>query len=64
VRAAVARRPQDYRWSSYRANALGKEDALVTPHACYCALGRTGDERRAAYRAGFAALAAATTPAR
>jgi putative transposase len=53
VRAGIVPRARDYPWSSYRANALGREDALVTPHACYCALGRTGAARRAAYRAGF-----------
>jgi len=62
VRAGLVRHPAHYRWSSYRANALGEADALVTPHALYCALGRSGEERRAAYRAGF--RAAATSRAR
>jgi putative transposase len=51
VRAGLVKSPADYRWSSYRANVLGKEDALVTPHPCYYALGRTPQARRAAYRA-------------
>ena len=62
VRAGLVRHPAHYRWSSYRANALGEADALVTPHALYCALGRSAEERRAAYRAGF--RAAATSRAR
>jgi putative transposase len=62
VRAGVVRHPAHYRWSSYRANALGEADALVTPHALYCALGRTPGERRAAYRASF--RGAATSRAR
>jgi putative transposase len=51
VRAGLVKSAADYRWSSYRANVLGKEDALVTPHPCYYALGRTPQARRAAYRA-------------
>jgi putative transposase len=53
VRAGLVRHPADFRWSSYRANALGEADPLVTPHAVYCALGRDAEERRAAYRAAF-----------
>jgi len=51
VRAGLVDSAADYRWSSYRANVLGEEDALVTPHPCYYALGRTPQARRAAYRA-------------
>jgi putative transposase len=54
VRAGLARRPGDYPWSSYRANALGEDSGLVTPHAHYCALGRSPEARRAAYAALFA----------
>ena len=53
VRAGLVTQPQAYRWSSFRANALGKEDALITPHAHYCALGRSPQMRQAAYRAMF-----------
>ena len=62
VRAGLVRHPAEFRASSYRANALGEPDALVTPHAVYCALGREAEARRAAYRAGF--RAAARIPAR
>jgi REP-associated tyrosine transposase len=65
VRAGLVRHPAHYRWSSYRANALGEADALVVPHALYCALGRSADERRAAYRGTFrgAAMNRARSPA-
>jgi len=53
VRAGIVREASEYRWSSFRANALGEEDALVTPHAFYYALGRSRAERCAAYRALF-----------
>ncbi|HEX5092961.1 MAG TPA: hypothetical protein VFV84_09770 [Burkholderiales bacterium] len=55
VRAGLVRHPAQFRASSYRANALGEPDALVSPHAAYCALGRDARERCAAYRAGFRA---------
>ena len=55
VRAGMTTAPGQYRWSSYRANALGKADDLVRPHALYMALGRTRAGRQAAYRALFKA---------
>jgi putative transposase len=60
VRARIAARPESYGWSSYRANALGEPDPLVTPHAYYCALGRTPEARRAAYRVLFDVRAGAS----
>jgi len=42
--------PADYRWSSYRANALGAPDPLLSLHPLYLALGADGDTRRGAYR--------------
>lgn len=56
VRARLARVPGDYAWSSYRANALGQENSLLTPHPLYYALGRDAAERQAAYRASFGVL--------
>lgn len=66
VRAHLVASPGQYRWSSFRANALGDDDALLTPHAHYCALGRGAASRRAAYRALFRdqALAAESRRAR
>lgn len=40
-------------WSSYRANALGAADPLLSPHPLYLALGADDDARRAAYRELF-----------
>lgn len=53
VRAGLAADPGAYRWSSFHANAWGRYDALITPHALYCALGRSPETRRARYRAMF-----------
>lgn len=53
--------PSEYPWSSYRSNALGEQNALLTPHAEYQRLGRTDDERRAAYRQLFKARIADKT---
>lgn len=50
VRAGMVPHPAEYRWSSYRANAQGEEDAILTHHPLYLALGTDPDERRASYR--------------
>ena len=60
VRARVVAWPGQYRWSSFRANALGQDDPLLTPHAHYCVLGRGPEARQAAYRALFHDHASAT----
>jgi len=57
VRAGIAAHPAAYRRSSYRANALGEDSALLTPHPHYCALGRSVEKRCAAYAALFAPAA-------
>src|SRR5882762_2056880 len=62
VRAGLAAHPGEYPWSSYRANALGEDDALLTPHPHYYSLGRSPDERRAAYAALFARVGDGITP--
>lgn len=53
VRANMAAHPAEYRWSSYRSNALGQADPLLTPHAEYLALGNDPPKRQGAYRALF-----------
>lgn len=53
VRAAMVNDPGDYRWSSYRRNAHGEADVLITPYLAYQRLGWTDAERQAAYRALF-----------
>ncbi len=53
VRAGMVDNPADYPWSSYRCNALGVENPLVSPHALYWSLGGDVDERLMAYRELF-----------
>jgi putative transposase len=62
ARAGLAAHPGAYRWSSYRANALGEDDVLLTPHAHYYSLGRSPAARRAAYAALFARAAERIIP--
>jgi putative transposase len=54
VRAAMVVAPGDYPWSSYPHNAIGYEDASLTPHPEYLRLGATDAERQSAYRLLFA----------
>ncbi len=53
VRAGMVARPADYRWSSYRANALGEVDRLLSPHPVFLALAGEPVARCGAYRALF-----------
>ena len=53
VRAGMIAHPREYAWSSYRANAEGKDDAMVSPHGLYLAIDRNERERRIGYRALF-----------
>lgn len=53
VRAAMVSAPGEYRWSSYRRNAMGHDDVLVTAHPLYVALGQTPRARCEAYYAQF-----------
>jgi len=53
VRAGMVAHPAEYRWSSYRANAQGEVDALLSPQAIYLALGLGDGARLAAYRELF-----------
>ena len=53
VRARITKRPDEYRWSSFRHNAMGAVDPLVTPHPLYIDLASAAHERRASYRALF-----------
>jgi putative transposase len=56
VRAGMIEAPADYPWSSYRANALGSDDPIITPHALYIGLGESPRQRRSAYRMLFSDL--------
>lgn len=51
VRARMVDHPRHYRWSSYRAHAEGRQDTLAAFHDALRRLGRTVEERHAAYRA-------------
>ena len=53
VRARLARRADEYSWSSYPANARGVVLPMLSPHAEYERLGGTPPERQAAYRDMF-----------
>lgn len=35
VRAGIVKKPEDYPYSSFQANALGKTDGLLTPHSLF-----------------------------
>jgi putative transposase len=49
VRAGMVDHPMHYPWSSYRRNALGRRDPLITSHPLYTALGETAKQRCLAY---------------
>ncbi len=54
VRAeGMVEHPGEYRWSSYRANALGETDVLLKPHPLDLALGASPQVRQTTYRALF-----------
>ena len=55
VRAGMVSVAGDYRWSSYRCNALGHFDCLVQPHEAYDALGGSRSRRQQHYRQLFVA---------
>jgi putative transposase len=50
VRAGICPDPAHYRWSSYRANALGETNSLLTPHQLYATLALDDTRRQIAYR--------------
>jgi putative transposase len=51
VRAGIVSSPDEYRWSSYRTNALGIESLLVERHPVFDELGVDDVDRCAKYRA-------------
>ena len=53
VRARMVGDVHEYPWSSYRHNAYGENDAIVTSYSLYDALGVTPQLRRRAYRELF-----------
>ena len=53
VRAGMVDEAAKYPWSSYRFNALGADDALITTHALYAELDKDEEQRRSNYRTLF-----------
>ena len=53
VRAEMVEHPADYRWSSYRRNAQGEKNKVLTPHYMYEKLGVTETVRQTSYRELF-----------
>lgn len=53
VRAGMCPDPAGYRWSSYRANALGEANPLLTMHSLFATLGADDASRQSAYRELF-----------
>jgi len=53
VRAGMVDHASEYNWSSYSCNALGKANALITPHELYINLGQSKEERSSYYRSLF-----------
>ena len=50
VRAGLVSEPADYRWSSYRSNALGAHDGLIALHSLYVSLGESAACRQQSWR--------------
>ena len=53
VRANMVEHPANYRWSSFRANALGEVSKLLTPHSLYLSLGTSESMRQEVYQSLF-----------
>ncbi|MGH8689773.1 MAG: transposase, partial [Burkholderiales bacterium] len=50
VRAGITAGPDQYRWSSYKANAEGKPNGILRAHEAYEALGAEAAQRSQAYK--------------
>ena len=50
VTATMVTKPEEYRWSSYSANALGSTDPLITHHPVYIDLASDDQQRMFHYR--------------
>ena len=53
LRAGIVNHPREHRWSSYRHNAYGATDPVLSEHPLYRSLGSSPEGRQAAYRALF-----------
>jgi len=54
VRAGMVKHPGEYSWSSYRCNAIGQQDGVITPHPIYEQLGSDAGMQQSVYRGLFA----------
>ncbi|MGV3708582.1 MAG: REP-associated tyrosine transposase [Gemmatimonas sp.] len=64
VRANIVAHPAEYTASSFRHNALGHVDPLITPHPLYQSLAPTAQQRAAAYSDIFQHYLDSVHPAR
>ncbi len=55
IRANIVNSPSRYRWSSYRHNAQGKDNSIITEHSLYTGLAKTKVARRENYKDLFKA---------
>jgi putative transposase len=53
VRAGLVLSPADYAYSSFRRNALGRNDPVITSHSVYSELGETSPDRQLGYQRLF-----------
>lgn len=53
VNANMVKHPADYKWSSYKRNAQGEPDVVISSHEIYSRLGLSNDDRRQAYSSLF-----------
>ncbi len=53
VNASMVEKPEEYPWSSYHYNGLGRPNPLLKPHSLYLGLGSNSDERCFLYRELF-----------
>ncbi|NNJ72637.1 MAG: transposase [Enterobacterales bacterium] len=56
VRANMVNSPAEYHWSSYQANAVGKDISLCSPHEEYLALGENKAHRLNRYKHLFTTM--------
>jgi putative transposase len=56
IKANMVNHIADYKWSSYRHNALGQTDSLITEHKLYKYLGASAKQCCENYQAMFDAL--------
>ena len=53
VRAKIVSSPDQYLWSSYKANAIGETNSLIKVHPLYISLGSNNERRQLAYQQLF-----------